>query len=138
MAVPEFERGGIDEGLEGRAGLPLGLDRAVELPGDALEARGRPPSRAPRRRPTSRRWRPAPPEPSRTFSSKIRATAASAALDRGIEGGADDHVLGGLAGQEGRPRIHHPVGEIAAGARLGRRGQLGGVGAGEAAVTASR
>ncbi|MPL60708.1 hypothetical protein SDC9_06269 [bioreactor metagenome] len=120
------ERRGIDEGLEGGAGLPLRLGGAVEGARDlGLAPAHHRPHRAVRGHHDNRRL-------GRGAVLDLgvedgRKGLLGLALQALVERGADHHVLGGVLRQEVGDRVHHPVGEIAAGARLRRLGERGGV-----------
>ena len=106
--IAHLQRGGIDEGLEARPGLPLGLRGAVEV---AVAARVTPADhgthRAVRRHDHHRGLR------RRAVAHLLVKDALhrpfGRALDALVKGRGDGHVLGRLAGQEARPRFHHPI-----------------------------
>ena len=119
---PLIQRRRIDKGLERRAGLPLGLGRAVEgARGGGIAPADHRAHRPIRRHDHHRGLHPGPVLD--LFVEHPLQRPFSLTLDGLVEGGGDGHVLGGFRGQESRPRFHHPVGEIPAGTGGGRLGQ---------------
>ena len=126
VAVAQLQRRGINKGLEGRTGLPVGHGRPVERTrhlGLAPAHHGA--HRAVGRHHHDRRLR------LRTVLHLLvehrLQRLLGGTLNALIERGADQNVLGRVAGKEIRPRFHHPIGEIATGLGLRRLRQRGGV-----------
>ena len=117
--IAQLKRGGVNEGLEGRSGLALGLCRPVEGAHDlGLAPAHHAPHRTIRRHHHDRRLRLG--AVTHLFLENILERILGSALDPLIKRGLDDHILSRVAGEKLWPRGHDPIGEIAAGLRLCR------------------
>jgi hypothetical protein len=125
-APAQVQRSGIDEGLEGRTGLPHRLRRAVEQAralGVAPADHGTDGAVGAHHHDGGLRLGPV----AHLVGEDLFQRGLGGGLHRGVEGGADHHILGRVAGQEIRALGHDPVGEIAADILLGGLRQGGGV-----------
>ena len=120
-----FERGEIDEGLERRAGLPLGGDGAIELAlGIALAADQRAHD-AVRRHRHQRALADA--ELFALLRQRVGQGLLGRVLQRRIDRGLDHDVLIEAA-DEVVDRVHHPVGDVIVRAGAGRLYRARGMG----------